>query len=58
MYRGNGQSNKVAYIGARDMYITRARVTDTLYVGDNDENGFFTWSVTNTGLGLKYVGKD
>lgn len=46
---------QVAYIGVNDMYITNARVTEALYIGDVTD-GYFMWVVTDKGLGLKYVG--
>ena len=43
----------VAYISNQSMYITNARVTETLSIGTAD-NGYFDWVVTPTGLGLKW----
>lgn len=54
-YVGDGQNKQVAYIGKDDMYITNARVTKALYIGYSDL-GYFSWTVTQTGLGLKWVG--
>lgn len=39
------------------MYITNARVTEKLFLG-RIEDGYFVWTVTPKGLGLKYVGKN
>ena len=44
---------EVSYISGDSMYITNARVTETLSVGTED-NGYFDWVVTPTGLGLKW----
>lgn len=47
--------NEVAYIGANDMYITNARITQTLSIGSsNTSDGWFDWEVTPTGMGLKF----
>ena len=46
-------SEKVAYISNSDMYITRARVTDTLSVGTT-ENGYFDFVTMAGGLALKW----
>lgn len=45
--------SEVAYISNSSMFITNARVTETLSIGD-EENGYFDWTVTQTGLGLKW----
>lgn len=45
---------EVAYISNRSMYITNARVTDTLSIGTDNGYGYFDWVVTMTGLGLKW----
>lgn len=47
----NGE--EVAYISERDMYINRARVTDTLSVG-TETNGWFDWVTLSNGLALKW----
>ena len=47
----NGE--KVAYVSNNDMYITRARVTDTLSVGTVD-NGYFDFVTLPGGLALKW----
>ena len=47
----NGE--KVAYISNNDMYITRARVTDTLSVG-TVANGYFDFVTLPGGLALKW----
>ena len=47
----NGE--KVAYVSNNDMYITRARVTDTLSVGTVD-NGYFDFVTLAGGLALKW----
>lgn len=46
--------SEVAYISNQNMYITNANVTETLSIGKNDGNGRFDWTVTPTGLGLKW----
>ena len=46
--------NEVAYISNQSMYITQARVTDTLSIGTNNGYGYFDWVVTPTGLALKW----
>ena len=46
-------SEKVAYISNSDMYITRARVTDTLSVGTTS-NGYFDFVTLPGGLALKW----
>ena len=48
--------NEVAYISNQSMYITQARVTETLSIGTNNGYGYFDWVVTPTGLGLKWRG--
>jgi phage minor structural protein len=45
--------DKVAYISNNDMYITRARVTDTLSVG-TVSNGYFDFVTLPGGLALKW----
>ena len=45
--------DRVAYISNSDMYITRARVTDTLSVGTID-NGYFDFVTMPGGLALKW----
>ena len=45
---------EVAYISNQSMYITQARITDTLSLGTNNGYGYFDWTVTPTGLGLKW----
>ena len=47
----NGE--KVAYVSNNDMYITRARVTDTLSVG-TVKNGYFDFVTLSGGLALKW----
>ena len=47
----NGE--KVAYVSNNDMYITRARVTDTLSVGTVN-NGYFDFVTLSGGLALKW----
>ena len=47
----NGE--KVAYVSNNDMYITRARVTDTLSVG-TVSNGYFDFVTLAGGLALKW----
>lgn len=47
-------NTEVAYISNQSMYITAARVTDTLSIGTNNGYGYFDWTVTPTGLGLKW----
>ena len=47
----NGE--KVAYVSNNDMYITRARVTDTLSVGTVN-NGYFDFVTLAGGLALKW----
>ena len=47
-------NSEVAYISNQSMYITNARVTEKLSVGTNNGNGYFDWTVTPTGLGLKW----
>jgi len=47
----NGE--KVAYVSNNDMYITRARVTDTLSVG-TVSNGYFDFVTLPGGLALKW----
>ena len=47
-------SSEVAYISDSSMYITNARVTQQLSVGTDNGNGYFDWTVTPTGLGLKW----
>ena len=44
---------EVAYISNNNMFITNARVTDTLSIG-TEIHGYFDWTVTATGLGLKW----
>lgn len=50
-------SSEIAYISNQSMYITTARVTDTLSIGTNNGYGYFDWTVTPTGLGLKWRGE-
>lgn len=60
IYRGEGsgsEGKEIAYVGINDMYITNARVTQALYIGYSDV-GYFNWTVTETGIGLKWVGYD
>ena len=45
--------DRVAYISNSDMYITRARVTDTLSVG-TVSNGYFDFVTMAGGLALKW----
>lgn len=52
------RGNEVAYISNQSMYITQARVTNTLTIGKNDGNGYFNWEVTSLGLGLKWIDPD
>lgn len=47
-------SSEVAYISNRSMFITNARVTEQLSIGTDNGNGYFDWTVTPTGLGLKW----
>lgn len=44
---------EVAYIDRNALYITDARVTSTLSVGDIGE-GWFDWQMTSSGLGMKW----
>lgn len=44
---------EVAYVSNNSLYITEARVTDRLAIG-TEENGYFDWVTTPTGLGLKW----
>lgn len=44
---------EVAYIGNNSMYITQARVTNTLSVGE-ENTGWFDWTMISTGLGMKW----
>lgn len=46
-------NEKVAYISNNDMYITRARVTDTLSIGTTS-NGYFDFVTLSGGLALKW----
>lgn len=46
-------SSEVASISNNSLFITNARVTDTLSVG-TEQDGYFDWTVTATGLGLKW----
>ena len=46
-------NEKVAYISNSDMYITRARVTDTLSVGTTN-NGYFDFVTLPGGMALKW----
>ena len=46
-------NTEVAYISNNSMFITNARVTDTLSIG-TVQDGYFDWVVTATGLGLKW----
>ena len=48
------RGNEVAYISNQSMYITQARVTNVLAIGTNNNNGYFDWVVTTTGLGLRW----
>lgn len=45
---------EVAYISNSSMFITYARVTEQLSIGKDNGNGYFDWTVTPTGLGLKW----
>lgn len=47
-------NSEVAYISNQSMFINNARVTDTLSLGTNNGYGYFDWTVTPTGLGLKW----
>ena len=47
-------SSEVAYISDSSMFITNARVTQQLSIGTDNGNGYFDWTVTPTGLGLKW----
>ena len=47
--------SEVAYISNNRMHITEARVTEKLSIGTED-NGYFDWITTNTGLALKWRG--
>ena len=44
---------EVSYIGNKAMYITDARVTNTLSVG-SEQQGWFDWVMTANGLGMKW----
>lgn len=46
-------STEVAFISNQNMYITNANVTEALAIGTVID-GLFEWTVTNTGLGLKW----
>lgn len=48
------RGNEVAYISNQSMYITQARVTNVLAIGTDNNNGYFDWVVTSTGLGLRW----
>jgi len=47
-------NSEVAYISNQSLFITTARITDTLSLGTNNGYGYFDWTVTPTGLGLKW----
>ncbi len=47
-------SSEVAYISNQSMFITNARVTEQLSIGTDNGDGYFDWTVTPTGLGLKW----
>ena len=47
-------NSEVSYISNQSMFITTARVTDALSLGTNNGYGYFDWTVTPTGLGLKW----
>lgn len=47
-------TSEVAYISNRSMFITNARVTEQLSIGTDNGEGYFDWTVTPTGLGLKW----
>lgn len=47
-------NSEVAYISNQSLFITTARITDTLSLGTNNGYGYFDWTVTTTGLGLKW----
>lgn len=44
---------EVAYLDRNALYITNARMTSTLSMGDVDE-GWFDWQMIGTGLGMKW----
>ena len=44
---------EVAYISNNSMYITQARVTNTLSVGE-ENTGWFDWTMISSGLGMKW----
>lgn len=46
--------SEVAYISNQSLFITTARITDTLSLGTNNGYGYFDWTITSTGLGLKW----
>lgn len=46
---------EIAYISNNRLHITEARVTEKLSIGTED-NGYFDWITTSTGLGLKWRG--
>lgn len=46
---------EIAYISNNKLYITEAQVTEKLSVG-KDAYGYFDWTMTSTGLGLKWRG--
>lgn len=46
---------EIAYISNNRLHITEARVTEKLSIG-TENNGYFDWITTSTGLGLKWRG--
>ena len=46
---------EIAYISNNRLHITEARVTEKLSIG-TENNGYFDWITTATGLGLKWRG--
>ena len=46
-------NEEVAYISNNSMYITQARVTNTLSVGE-ENTGWFDWTMISSGLGMKW----
>lgn len=51
-------NQEIAYISGQKLYITKAHVTQALYMGVNaTENNVFVWEITDTGLGLKWQGQ-
>ena len=47
-------NSEVAYISNQSMYISTARITEALSLGTDNGYGYFDWTVTPTGLGLKW----